>query len=86
LVPTENEHTQRASNIFNVLERTKEESKISEAYSSKLPKPCKTEKHPLCKFHWLNLTAIYSGTLFAYPSQIRKKKDVLEGNSCNSQE
>jgi hypothetical protein len=40
LVPTENEHTQTASNIFNVSERTNEESKISEANSSKLPTPC----------------------------------------------
>jgi hypothetical protein len=47
LVPTENEHTQTASNIFYVSERTKEASKISEANSSKLPTPCMTEKHPL---------------------------------------
>jgi len=47
LVPTENEHTPTASNIFDVSERTKEESKISEANSSKLPTPSEKEKHPL---------------------------------------
>jgi hypothetical protein len=40
-------NTRRASNIFNASERTKEESKISEANSSKLPTPCETQKHPL---------------------------------------